>query len=71
MQDGAPPLQARITHLNERFLNKWISYGSPYVPSWPPEFPNFTPLDFYLWEHLKTLVYRTPIKSCDQLIQQI
>ncbi len=70
MQDGAPPHRVTIitTYLNEHFPNKWFGYGSSYV-QWPSQSPNLTPLDFYLCGHLKTLVYRTPIKLHDQLVQ--
>lgn len=37
------------------FPNKWIERGGP-VP-WPARSPDLTPLDFYLWGQLKTLVY--------------
>ena len=29
--------------------------------SWPPRSPDLNPLDFYLWGHLKALVYATPV----------
>ncbi len=71
MQDEAPHWARIITiYLNEHFLIEWIDYGSPYV-QWPPRSSDLTPLDFYLWEYLKTLVYWTPIESHNQLGQQI
>lgn len=27
---------------------------------WPPRSPDLTPLDFFLWGHLKTVVYADP-----------
>ncbi len=70
MQNGTPLHQSRIvtTYLNEHIANSWIGYGSPYV-QWPLRSPDLTPIDFNLWGHLKTLVYRTPIISHDQLVQ--
>lgn len=31
--------------------------------NWPPRSPDLTPLDFFLWGHIKSLVYRNPIES--------
>ena len=31
--------------------------------AWPPRSPELTPLDFYLWGHMKTLVYETKVDS--------
>ncbi|CAI6354208.1 unnamed protein product [Macrosiphum euphorbiae] len=56
-QDGAPAHNAIIVRqkLNEMFPNRWIgTYG---VVPWPARSPDLTPLDFFLWGHLKTVVY--------------
>jgi hypothetical protein len=34
-------------------------------------FANLNPLDFYLWGHLKTLVYSKPIPDADTLRQRV
>jgi len=47
--------------LNESFLNRWLGRGGP-IP-WPPKSPGLTPLDYYLWGHMKTLVYETKFDS--------
>ena len=31
--------------------------------AWPPRSPDLTPLDYYLWGHMKTLVYETKVES--------
>jgi hypothetical protein len=31
--------------------------------AWPPRFSALYPLDFYLWEHLKTLMYATLVNN--------
>ena len=33
--------------------------------------PDLTPLDFFLWGHMKTLVYETPVESEMDLIARI
>lgn len=34
--------------------------------AWPVRSPDLNPLDFYLWDHLKTIVYSTPIASVEE-----
>ncbi|XP_031777035.1 uncharacterized protein LOC116415815 [Nasonia vitripennis] len=55
--DGAPPHFARIlrTFLNERYPNQWIGRGGPVA--WPPNSPDLTSPDFYLWGYLKNTCY--------------
>ncbi|KAJ8895193.1 hypothetical protein PR048_000518 [Dryococelus australis] len=38
---------------------------------WPPRSPDLTPLDFYLWGHVKTLVYDTPVNTREELETRI
>ena len=47
--------------LNECFPNGWLGRGGPFA--WPPRSPDLTPLDHYLWGHMKTLVYETKVES--------
>ncbi|EZA62612.1 hypothetical protein X777_10243, partial [Ooceraea biroi] len=42
--------------LNESFPDRWIGRGGRI--SWPARSPDLTPLDFFLWGHLKNEVYR-------------
>jgi hypothetical protein len=37
---------------------------------WPPQSPDLTPLDFFLWGH-KSLVYETPVETQKELIAKI
>ena len=48
-------------YLNECFPNCWLGRGGPI--SWPPRSPVLIPLDYYLWSHIKTLVYKTKVQS--------
>ena len=61
--DGAPPHYTRHVrdYLNESFHNRWLGRGGPVA--WPPRSPDLTPLDYYLWGHMKTLVYETKVES--------
>jgi hypothetical protein len=67
MHDGAPTHFDRVVtdHLNERFHERWIRRGGPV--SWPPRSPDLIPLDFYLWGHLKTVVYATAVNDAEDL----
>jgi len=61
--DGAPPHYTRHVreYLNESFPNRWLGHGGPLA--WAQRSPDVTPLDYYLWGHMKTLVYETKIES--------
>ena len=61
--DGTPPhytLHVR-DYFNESFPNRWLGRGGP-IP-WTPMSPDLTPLDFYLWGHMQTLIYETKVDS--------
>ncbi|EZA51396.1 hypothetical protein X777_09665, partial [Ooceraea biroi] len=42
--------------LDESFPDRWIGRGGRI--SWPARSPDLTPLDLFLWGHLKNEVYR-------------
>ncbi|KYN41567.1 hypothetical protein ALC56_04031 [Trachymyrmex septentrionalis] len=37
----------------------------------PPKSPDLNPLDYFLWEHLKSFVYTTPIENENDLRNRI
>lgn len=67
MQDGAPAHFAIVVrqYLDRQFQDKWIGRGGP-VP-WPARSPDLNPLDFYLWGHLKSVVYETEVPTVEEL----
>ena len=69
--DGAPPHYTRhvTEYLNESFPNRWLGRGGPVA--WAPRSPDLTPLDYYLWGHMKTLVYETKAESIATLQDRI
>lgn len=71
MHDGAPAHFALNVRqlLNARYQNKWIGRGGP--QPWPPRSPDINPLDYFLWGHLKELVYTTPIENVEDLRDRI
>lgn len=71
MHDGAPAhfsIQAR-EFLDRTFNNRWIGRRGP--QPWPPRSPDLNSLDYFLWGHLKTLVYLTPIQNEQELRNRI
>ena len=69
--DGAPPhygLQVR-RYLDYQFPEAWIGRRGPV--EWPPRFPDLSPLDFYLWGHLKAMVYQEKIRDIIHLKERI
>jgi hypothetical protein len=48
-----------------QYPDRWIGRGGP--TAWPPRSPDLDPLDFYLWGHLKSLVYAAPVDNEEAL----
>lgn len=69
--DGAPAHFGNNVqdHLNNTFGDRWIGRGGPVA--WPARSPDLTPLDFYLWGHMKSLVYSTEVESEMDLVARI
>lgn len=70
-QDGAPPHRRRTVtdRLTELFGDHVIALNRRV--EWPPRSPDLTPLDFFLWGHLKSKVYVTPPRDLDDIEQRI
>ncbi|KAJ4449682.1 hypothetical protein ANN_01086 [Periplaneta americana] len=71
LHDGAPAHFSRTArwYLDRRFRDRWIGRGGPIA--WPPCSPDLNPLDFYLWGHLKSLVYSSPVPDLESLRNRI
>ena len=69
--DGAPPHYDITTRqcLDTMFQDNWIGRGGPV--HWPARSPDLTPVDFFLWGHIKAQVYATPPASLDDLKHRI
>lgn len=70
-QDGAPPHYALAVreYLNRTYPDRWIGRRGPI--EWPARSPDLTPLDFFLWGHLKSKIYKTQPQSLNDLRQRI
>lgn len=68
-QDGAPPHQRRAVSdlLNSNFGLNWIGNTGPI--RWPPRSPDLSPMDFFLWGHIKNLLYKKSNTTADELRQ--
>jgi hypothetical protein len=49
--------------------NRWIGKAGP--TTWPPRKSDLNPLNFYLWERLKSLVYAIPVDNGEALHHRI
>jgi len=70
-QDGAPPHYSIINRewLNDHYPDRWIGRRGPI--EWPARSPDLTPMDFFLWGHLKSVVYKTPPADLQDLRNRI
>ncbi|KAJ4425912.1 hypothetical protein ANN_27538 [Periplaneta americana] len=71
LHDGAPAHLSCTArrYLDRRFPDRWIGRGGPIA--WPPRSPDLNPLVFYLWGHLKSLVYLSPVPDLESLWNRI
>ncbi|GBP43527.1 hypothetical protein EVAR_30484_1 [Eumeta japonica] len=70
--DGCPVHFRRSVreYLDSTFPNRWIGRGEPIA--WPARCPDLTPIDFYVWGHIKAFVYDvSPVVARDELISRI
>jgi hypothetical protein len=55
--------------LDATFPQRWIGWGGSI--SCPPCSPDLTPLNLFLWGHIKTVVSEIPIKTVQEVIARI
>ncbi|KAJ4427630.1 hypothetical protein ANN_25278 [Periplaneta americana] len=53
----------------EKYPDRRIGRGGRIV--WPPRSPDLSPIDFYLWGYLKSLVYSSPVPNMESLRNRI
>ncbi|KAJ4433001.1 hypothetical protein ANN_15258 [Periplaneta americana] len=61
-----PPVRQWLDH---HFRGRWIESGGPIA--WPAQFPDLTPLDFFLWGSMKEKMHQTKIASREELVAKI
>ncbi|GFX97010.1 uncharacterized protein TNCV_1997421 [Trichonephila clavipes] len=69
--DGAPAhFSADVrSALDTAYPGRWIGRGGPV--NWPTRSPYHSCLDFFLWGHMKSLVYASPVDSDESLVARI
>ena len=69
--DGATTHYACSVHccLDATFPQHWIRWGG--TISGPPWSHDLTPLNLFLWAHIKTVMYEIPIKAAEELNARI
>jgi len=55
--------------LDAAFPNRWFGRDGPTL--WPPQSPDITPLDFFLWGYVKDKVFSTPVPDITNLKARI
>jgi hypothetical protein len=71
-QDGAPPHNKNVVRnfLNNLYGDRWMGTNGPV--RWPARSPDLTPLDFFIWGHVKNLVYNpSPPDTVEDLRNRI
>jgi hypothetical protein len=71
MHDVAPAQSSRAVRdvLSNTSYDQWTGIGGPIAgPSLPPD---SNPLDFYLWGHIETPVYASPVENEETLHHRI
>lgn len=70
-QDGAGPHYGKNVRLflNVQFPQRWIGRGGKI--EWPARSPDLSPLDYFLWGHLKSRIYQTQPNTLDDLRHRI
>lgn len=72
MQDGAPAHRTNaVTDLLRAEFGEDRVIGLRFPFAWPARSPDLTPCDFFLWGHLKSLVYQHPPANMAELIHSI
>jgi hypothetical protein len=51
--------------LNQIYPNRWI--GRRGLRHWPARSPDLNPLDFFLWGHVKNVIYNRPMHKEEDL----
>ena len=51
--------------LDQNYPQRWIGRRGP-IP-WPARYTDLTPCDFYIWDHMKQLVFSTPVTTAEEL----
>jgi hypothetical protein len=70
-QDGAPSHFGRqvAAFPKQHFPDRWFGRGGPVT--WPARSPHLSALDYFHWDHMKSLVYAVKWNCRAELLQRI
>ncbi|GFV49740.1 uncharacterized protein TNCV_1793071 [Trichonephila clavipes] len=57
--------------LDTAYPRRWIGWCVGGPVNWPARLPDLSCLDFFLWGHMKSLVYASPVDSNGALVARI
>jgi hypothetical protein len=71
MHDGVPAHFSRAVRdvLNNTYHDRWTGRGGH--TAWAPRSADLNLLNFYLWGHLKTRVFASPVENEEALYHRI
>ncbi|KAL7644692.1 UNVERIFIED_CONTAM: hypothetical protein RMT77_004233 [Armadillidium vulgare] len=71
MHDGAPSHYSRIVtdYLNTTYGHRWV--GRNGLVKWLPQSSDLTPLNYFLWGWMKSMVYSTSVGTQEELQNRI
>jgi hypothetical protein len=71
LHDGAPghSTPGVKNWLDANLENRWIGRNGPVL--WPARSPDLNPCDFFLWGHLKQIVYETSVNTVEELTVRV
>jgi hypothetical protein len=71
VHDDGPARFSRAVRdiVSSTYHYRWIGRGRP--TAWPLRSPDFNPLDFFLWGHLKSLAYAAPVDNEETLHHRV
>jgi hypothetical protein len=69
LHDGAPVyfIRSITQYLNGQFFNRLFDGGDP--QNWPLRSPDFSTLDFHVWDYIKFMLYESVVDITDETLQ--
>ncbi|GBP24278.1 hypothetical protein EVAR_9376_1 [Eumeta japonica] len=67
--DEAEPHNTSTSRLNDLFGKKLIGPHGP--RRWPPQSPDLTPMDYFLWEYIKGVVFESECETKEEMRSRI
>ncbi|GBM24299.1 hypothetical protein AVEN_158861-1 [Araneus ventricosus] len=59
----------KVVLRNANFEGRWIARSRP--DRWSYRSPDLSSIDYFLWRHLKVIIYETPVDSIEKLVARL